>query len=115
MEAQRRVQKVAVYELDMARMRWEEVNNIGAYSLFVDCAGKSTAACVDVGSCGVKENRVYVAAPGCRTWKAFPPGWEDLPSALAVDCLPKGQWSARCGRRRYGFIQSSYFDYIWRE
>lgn len=73
MEAQRRVQKVAVYGLDMVQMRWEEVEDIGAYSLFVDCAGKSTAACVDVGTCGVKENRVYVAAPGCRTWMAFPP------------------------------------------
>jgi hypothetical protein len=51
------------------------VTNIGAYSLFVDCVGKSTAACVDVGRCGVEENRVYVAAPGCHTWKVFPPWW----------------------------------------
>ncbi|WVZ74080.1 hypothetical protein U9M48_022307 [Paspalum notatum var. saurae] len=33
-------------------------------SLFVDYVGKNAAACVDVGSCGVEENRVYVATPG---------------------------------------------------
>ncbi|CAN6246468.1 unnamed protein product [Urochloa humidicola] len=74
----RGVNKVAVYGLDMARMGWEEVNNIGAYSLFVDCAGKSAAACTDVGSCGVEENRIYVAAPG-SSWRSFPPGWEPTP------------------------------------
>ncbi|CAL5055345.1 unnamed protein product [Urochloa decumbens] len=74
----RGVNKVAVYELDMARMRWEEADNIGAYSLFVDYAGKSAAACTDVGSCGVQENRIYVAAPGC-SWRSFPPGWEATP------------------------------------
>ncbi|CAN6280305.1 unnamed protein product [Urochloa humidicola] len=74
----RGVNKVAVYELDMARMRWEEVDNIGAYSLFVDCAGKSAAACTDVGSCGVEENRIYVVGPGC-SWKSFSPGWEATP------------------------------------
>ncbi|KAF8729765.1 hypothetical protein HU200_017733 [Digitaria exilis] len=77
-QQKRRVKKVAVYGLDFARMRWEEVENIGAYSLFVDCAGNSAAACIDVGSCGVEENRVYVAAPGCR-WRSFPPGWEESP------------------------------------
>ncbi|TKW41062.1 hypothetical protein SEVIR_1G289300v4 [Setaria viridis] len=71
----REVKKVAIYGLDMARMRWEEVENIGAYSIFVDCAGKSAAACMDVGSCGVEENRVYVVATG-RRWRSFPPGWE---------------------------------------
>ncbi|KAF0934707.1 hypothetical protein E2562_026452, partial [Oryza meyeriana var. granulata] len=71
-----RVKKVGVYALDMAKMRWEEVENIGAYSLFVDCAGRSTAACVDVGNCGVEENRIYIAAPGCHDWYACPPGWE---------------------------------------
>ncbi|PVH66823.1 hypothetical protein PAHAL_1G358900 [Panicum hallii] len=69
----RGVTKVAVYGLDIAQMRWEEVENIGAYSLFVDC--KSAAACIDVRSCGVEENRVYVVAPGCP-WRSFPPGWE---------------------------------------
>ncbi|TVU28117.1 hypothetical protein EJB05_19626, partial [Eragrostis curvula] len=76
MLARRKVHRLAVYGLDMVQMRWEEVVNIGPYSLFVDCAGRTTAACVDVGSCGVEENRVYVAAPGCHTWKAFPPCWE---------------------------------------
>ncbi|KAJ1280389.1 hypothetical protein BS78_04G228900 [Paspalum vaginatum] len=71
----RKVHKVSVYELDMVRMRWEEVENIGAYSLFVDHVGKNAAACLDVGSCGVKENQVYVATPGCR-WRSFPPGYE---------------------------------------
>ncbi|KAG2653230.1 uncharacterized protein LOC120656902 [Panicum virgatum] len=71
----RGVTKVAVYGLDMTQMRWEEVENIGAYSLFVDCASKSAAACIGVRSCGVEENRVYVVAPGCP-WRSFPPGWE---------------------------------------
>jgi hypothetical protein len=74
----RRVNKVAVYGLDMARMRWEEVESIGAYSLFVDCTGKTAAACRDVGSCGVEENRIYVAFAG-RRWRSFPPGWEVPP------------------------------------
>ncbi|CAL5054880.1 unnamed protein product [Urochloa decumbens] len=78
LECRRGVNKVAVYGLDMARMRWEEVDNIGAYSLFVDYASKSAAACTDVGSCGVEENRIYVAAPGC-SWRSFPPGWEATP------------------------------------
>uniref|UniRef100_A0A0D9VJU2 KIB1-4 beta-propeller domain-containing protein n=1 Tax=Leersia perrieri TaxID=77586 RepID=A0A0D9VJU2_9ORYZ len=70
------VKKVGVYALDMAKMRWEEVENIGAYSLFVDCAGRSTAACVDAGNCGVEENRIYIAAPGFHGWYACPPGLE---------------------------------------
>ncbi|CAN6233848.1 unnamed protein product [Urochloa humidicola] len=73
----RRVNKVAVYGFDMARM-WEEVNNIEAYSLFVDCAGKSAAACTGVGSCGAEKNRIYVSAPG-SSWRSFPPGWEATP------------------------------------
>jgi hypothetical protein len=85
-QAQTGVYKVALYGLDMVQMRWEEVNNIGAYSLFVDCVGKSTAACVDVGRCGVEESRVYVAAPGCRTWEVFPPWWE-APLGSAVPGL----------------------------
>ncbi|OEL14153.1 hypothetical protein BAE44_0024827 [Dichanthelium oligosanthes] len=95
----RLVIKVAVYGLDMARMRWEEVENIGAYSLFVDCAGKSAAACIDVGSCGVEENRVYVAAPG-HPWRSFAPGQEVPPgdanneifARMAVDNQP---WSSK--------------------
>jgi hypothetical protein len=72
----REVKKVAVYGLDMARMRWEELENIGAYSIFVDCAGKSAAAvCINVGSCGLEENRVYVVSTEHR-WRSFPPGWE---------------------------------------
>ncbi|GJN21939.1 hypothetical protein PR202_gb09463 [Eleusine coracana subsp. coracana] len=43
----KRVHKVAVYGLDMVRMIWEKVENIGACSLFVDCAGKSTTTCID--------------------------------------------------------------------
>ncbi|RLM79316.1 uncharacterized protein C2845_PM12G24220 [Panicum miliaceum] len=75
LQNKRGVKKVAVYGLDIAQMRWEEMENIGAYSLFVDCASKSAAACIDVRSCGVEENRVYVVAPGCP-WRSFPPGWE---------------------------------------
>lgn len=71
----RRVNKVSVYGLDVARMRWEEAESVGPYSVFVDCAGKAAAACVGVGSCGVEENRIYVACPGSR-WRSFPPGWE---------------------------------------
>ncbi|CAM0944850.1 unnamed protein product [Alopecurus aequalis] len=71
-----KVKKVGVYVLDLAQMVWEEVDHIGAYTLFVNCAGRSAVACVDVGNCGVEENRVYVAMPNCRTWTAIPPGWE---------------------------------------
>ncbi|KAG8071982.1 hypothetical protein GUJ93_ZPchr0006g45701 [Zizania palustris] len=62
----------------MVKMRWEEVENTGAYSLFVDldCTGRSTAACVDVANCCVEENRIYIAAPGCHNWYALSPGWE---------------------------------------
>jgi hypothetical protein len=56
MQAWRKVHMVAVYGLDMVRVSWKQENNMGSYSLFVDCAGKNTAACVDVGSCGVEEN-----------------------------------------------------------
>uniref|UniRef100_A0ACD5Z4A9 Uncharacterized protein n=1 Tax=Avena sativa TaxID=4498 RepID=A0ACD5Z4A9_AVESA len=77
MSPMHKVNKIGVYVLDFAQMMWEEVDNIGPYTLFVDCAGRSAAACVDVGNCGVEENRVYVAVPNCRTWrKAIPPGWE---------------------------------------
>ncbi|CAM0871311.1 unnamed protein product [Alopecurus aequalis] len=69
-----RVHRVAVHVLDSARMTWEEVDDIGAYTVFVDCAGRSAVACVDVGCCGVEENRVYVLLPNCRTWKAVKPG-----------------------------------------
>ncbi|EMS51336.1 hypothetical protein TRIUR3_14984 [Triticum urartu] len=70
-----RVNKIGVYALDWARMIWEEVDNIGAYTLFVDIAGRSTVACVDVGNCGVEENRVYVGVPNSRAWRRpLPPG-----------------------------------------
>ncbi|XP_039771397.1 uncharacterized protein LOC120639594 [Panicum virgatum] len=78
LQNKRGVKKVAVYGLDMAQMRWEEVENIGAYSLFVDCASRSAAACIDVRRCGVEENRVCVVAPGCPR-RSFPPGWEAAP------------------------------------
>ena len=78
LQNKRGVKKVSVYGLDMAQMRWEEVENIGAYSLFVDCASRSAAACIDVRRCGVEENRVYVVAPGCPR-RSFPPGWEAAP------------------------------------
>ncbi|XP_037455062.1 uncharacterized protein LOC119325409 [Triticum dicoccoides] len=76
-----RVNKIGVYALDWARMMWEEVDNIGAYTLFVDIAGRSTVACVDVGNCGVEENRVYVGVPNSRAWRRpLPPGWEASPN-----------------------------------
>ena len=73
-----RVQKVSVHALDMATMRWEELDDIGEYSLFVDCAGRSAVACADAGGCGVVANRVYFLA-SCgydqqTAWKAFQPG-----------------------------------------
>ncbi|KAF7050560.1 LOW QUALITY PROTEIN: hypothetical protein CFC21_058913 [Triticum aestivum] len=55
-----RVQKVSVYALDMATMTWEELDNIGEYSLFVDCPGRSAMACADAARCGVVANRVYL-------------------------------------------------------
>uniref|UniRef100_A0A8I7B7M5 KIB1-4 beta-propeller domain-containing protein n=1 Tax=Hordeum vulgare subsp. vulgare TaxID=112509 RepID=A0A8I7B7M5_HORVV len=53
------VQKLSVHALDMAAMRWEELDGIGEYSLFVDCAGRSAMACADAARCGVVANRVY--------------------------------------------------------
>uniref|UniRef100_A0ACD5ZM39 Uncharacterized protein n=1 Tax=Avena sativa TaxID=4498 RepID=A0ACD5ZM39_AVESA len=77
MSPMHKVNKIGVYMLDFVQMMWEEVDNIGPYTLFVDCAGRSAVACLDVENCGVEENRVYVAVPNCRTWmKAIPPGWE---------------------------------------
>jgi hypothetical protein len=55
MQAWTKVHMVAVYGLDMVRVSWKQENYIGPYILFVDCAGKNTAACVDVGSCGVEK------------------------------------------------------------
>uniref|UniRef100_A0A8I6XKF3 KIB1-4 beta-propeller domain-containing protein n=1 Tax=Hordeum vulgare subsp. vulgare TaxID=112509 RepID=A0A8I6XKF3_HORVV len=54
-----RVRKVSVHALDMAAMRWGELDDIGEYSLFVDCAGRSAMACADAARCGVVANRVY--------------------------------------------------------
>ncbi|CAD6249846.1 unnamed protein product [Miscanthus lutarioriparius] len=112
----RRVNKVAVYGLDMARMRWEEVESIGAYSLFVDCTGKTAAACRDVGSCGVEENRVgcvwrFLGAAGDHSLQ----GGRCLPGTL---CLASEQWAERWvhGHRRYWFTHSSSFDLsVWPE
>jgi hypothetical protein len=90
-----RVNKIGVYALDSAEMVWEEVDDIGPYTLFVDCAGRSAAACVDVGSCGVEENRVYVAVPGGHAWrKATPPGWRVSLNAEA-GALISGEPTAR--------------------
>lgn len=85
-----RVNKIAVYVLDLARMAWEEVDDIGAYALFVDCAGRSAVACVDVGSCGVEENRVYVALPNCRTWRAVKPG--PLNEFISIEPMAHPPW-----------------------
>jgi len=114
----RRVNKVAVYGLDMARMRWEEVESIGAYSLFVDCTGKTAAACRDVGSCGVEENRVgcvwrFLGAAGDHSLQ----GGRCLPGTL---CLASEQWQERWvhvhGHRRYWFTHGSSFDLsVWPE
>lgn len=96
-DSEKMVRKVAVYQLDMAmaEMRWEEVDNIGAYSLFVDYVGRSSAACVGMERCGMKENRIYIVAPGCR-WRAFPPGYE-VPHS---DNFHKQQFSIRAMHRR---------------
>lgn len=91
----RRVKKVAVYGLDMARMRWEEVESLGAYSLFVDCAAKTAAACLDVGrSCGVEENRIYVASTENR-WRSFPPGWEAPLGQAVFDARATATWPSQ--------------------
>ncbi|KAL5212181.1 hypothetical protein ABZP36_023028 [Zizania latifolia] len=96
-QAQARVKKVSVYALDVVKMRWEEVENIGAYSLFVDCAGRSTAACVDVGNCGVEENRIYI---GCHNWYALPPGWEaplggQWPEPFSIQAMACAPWPSQ--------------------
>jgi hypothetical protein len=78
------VRKVSVHALDEAAMRWEEVDDIGDYSLFVDCPGRSAVACLaDArGGCGVMPNRVYFLVSRSYysfehvgpDFMAFPPG-----------------------------------------
>ncbi|KAL6649326.1 hypothetical protein ACP70R_013550 [Stipagrostis hirtigluma subsp. patula] len=79
------VWKVGVYALvDKAEgTRWEETDNLGGYSVFVDRAGRSAVACADAGGCGAEGNRVYFAERwyhegSQRLWKWFRPGegWE---------------------------------------
>jgi hypothetical protein len=82
------VKKVSVHALDMAAMRWEELDDIGEYSLFVDCPGRTAVACTGTAGCGVVANRVYflVSKPYyCCDHRqppflAFPPGSDGVPS-----------------------------------
>ena len=37
----------ALHEMPDGTMRWEEVDTLGEYSVFVDCAGRSAIACAD--------------------------------------------------------------------
>jgi hypothetical protein len=82
------VKKVSVHALDMAAMRWEELDDIGEYSLFVDCPGRTAVACAGTAGCGVVANRVYflVSKPYyCCDHRqppflAFPPGSDGVPS-----------------------------------
>ena len=67
-----RVQKVSVHALDMPRMRWVELDDIGEYSLFVPCLGRSVVACADAGGCGVVANRVYFLASCVRATLTAP-------------------------------------------
>lgn len=66
-----RVQKVSVHALDMATMTWEELDDIGEYSLFVDCPGRSAMACADAARCGVVANRVYFLVSDLGSQPAF--------------------------------------------
>ena len=52
----------ALHEMPDGTMRWEEVDTLGEYSVFVDCAGRSAIACADAAGCGdVAGNCIYFA------------------------------------------------------
>ncbi|KAF7055465.1 hypothetical protein CFC21_062988 [Triticum aestivum] len=89
-----RVQKVSVHALDMATMMWEELQDIGEYSLFVDCPGRSAMACADAARCGVVANRVYFLV--CSTYYDFgrqPPFHMFAPGSGRDKCYDS-PWSA---------------------
>ena len=58
----RKVSVHALHEMPDGTMRWEEVDTLGDYSVFVDCAGRSAIACADEAGCGdVAGNCIYFA------------------------------------------------------
>ncbi|CAL4959365.1 unnamed protein product [Urochloa decumbens] len=89
-----KVHRVSVHALhetpDGAMRRWEEVDNLGGYSVFVDCAGRSAVACADAAGCGdVAGNCIYFAEMTfhreyCqRYWMSLSPWWKWEHSAAA--------------------------------
>lgn len=47
----------ALHEMPDGTMRWEEVDTLGDYSVFEDCAGRSAIACADAAGCGTAGER----------------------------------------------------------
>ncbi|KAI4965993.1 hypothetical protein ZWY2020_034734 [Hordeum vulgare] len=93
-----RVRKVSVHALDMAAMRWGELDDIGEYSLFVDCAGRSAMACADAARCGVVANRVYFLVSN-RDLGSQPPFHAFAPGSGRDECFDSS-WSALISRDR---------------
>ncbi|KAF8646790.1 hypothetical protein HU200_065588 [Digitaria exilis] len=82
-----KVQRVSVHALhetaDGGAMRWEEVDNLGGHSVFVDCAGKSAVACAHAAGCGdVTGDCIYFAEMtfyrdnSQRYWRSLTPWWK---------------------------------------
>lgn len=81
-----KVQRVSVHALHETvdgAMRWEEVDNIGGYSVFVDCAGKSAVACANAAGCGdVAGDCIYFAEMTSyrdysqRSWRSLTTWWK---------------------------------------
>ncbi|CAO2196178.1 unnamed protein product [Urochloa humidicola] len=89
-----KVHRVSVHALHHetadGALRWEEVDNLGGYSLFVDCAGRSAVACANAAGCGdVAGDCIYFAemtfyrAECQRYWKSLSPWWKWEHSAAA--------------------------------
>ena len=73
----------ALHEMPDGTMRWEEVDTLGEYSVFVDCAGRSAIACADAAGCGdVAGNCIYFAemtfyrVDSQRYWRSLKPWWK---------------------------------------
>ncbi|PAN26479.2 hypothetical protein PAHAL_5G013500 [Panicum hallii] len=73
----------ALHEMPDGTMRWEEVDTLGGYSVFVDCAGRSAIACADAAAYGeIAGNCIYFAemtfyrGDWQRYWRSLTPWWK---------------------------------------
>ncbi|KAG2603409.1 hypothetical protein PVAP13_5KG769601 [Panicum virgatum] len=88
----------ALHEMPDGTRRWEEVDNLGGYSVFVDCAGRSAIACADAAGRGdVAGNCIYLAeltsygGESQRYWRSLKPWW-NLEEVTISRAWPSQTW-----------------------